>query len=158
MLSKPEQARLNLEQARDLRAAGLSYREIRRRLALTPSQLGHIRRALSRAKAAQTRLHRVRPDATDRDLPITRSVLPSGLRQILTASGYRTLGDLAERMADPDCPGLETLAGIGPHRARLIKGLLDHFGLLPGSDDLQAEIESLFPEFLDDGPAGTGRP
>jgi len=153
MRSKPEQAVLNLEQARDLRASGHSYRDIRRKLALTVSQLGHIRRALKRAKAAQTRLHRIKPDATERDLPISQSVLPSGLRQRLTASGYRTLGDLADRLGDPDFPGLETLPGIGPHRALLIRSLLDHVGLLPGPADLQAAVECLFPEFQDDDPA-----
>lgn len=156
MLSQAEQATLNLEQARDLRASGLSYREIARTLALTPSQIGRIRRVLSRAKAAQTRLHSTKPDATDRDLPVTQLALPSGLRQHLKKSGYRTLGDLAERLTDPDFPGLETLPGIGPHRARLVKGLLDHFGLLPGSDDLQAEIEALFPELKDVGSATSG--
>jgi integrase len=72
MLSKAEQATLNLEQARDLRAAGASYREIGRKLTLTSSQLSHIRRALSRAKAAQTRLRRASPDATDLGLPVRR--------------------------------------------------------------------------------------
>ncbi|HEX7821847.1 MAG TPA: hypothetical protein VF463_14655 [Sphingobium sp.] len=149
MLSQPEQATLNLEQARDLRASGSSYREIGRALGLTSSQLSHIRRTLKRAKAAQTRLRSKKADATDRDLPVSQTVLPSGLRQRLTASGYRTLGDLADRLADPDFPGLESMTGIGPHRARLVKGLLDHFGLLPGPSDLQAVIENLFPEFQD---------
>ncbi len=143
---------LNLEQARDLRALGHSYRDIRRKLGLTTSQLSHIRRALKRAKAAHTRLCRLKPDATERDLPIGQSVLPRGLRQHLTASGYRTLGDLADRLGDPEFAGLETLPGIGPHRARLVKGLLDHFGLLPGPDDLQAAVESLFPELQDEDP------
>ena len=149
MLSQPEQAVQNLEEARGLRAAGTSYREIRRRLGLTAGQLGHIRRALKREKGARTRLRKAMPDATDRDLPVSQSVLPPGLRQRLTASGYRTLGDLADRLADPDFPGLETMPGIGPHRARLLKGLLDHFGLLPGPSDLQAAVERLFPEFRD---------
>jgi hypothetical protein len=104
---------------------------------------------LTRAKSAQTRLRRIKPDATERDLPIGQSVLPSGLRQRLLAAGYRTFGDLADRLADPDFPGLETLPGIGPHRARLVKGLLDHVGLLPGPSDLQAAIECIFPEFQD---------
>lgn len=151
MLSQPEQAIINLEQARELRASGMSYREIGRKLALTPSQLGRIRRVLSRAKAAHTRLRAMKPNATDRDLPVTQSVLPFGLRQHLKALGYRTLGDLADSLADPDFPGLERLPGIGPHRARLVKGLLDHFGLLPGPDDLRAAVESLFPEFQDRG-------
>ncbi|WP_176593460.1 hypothetical protein [Sphingobium sp. EM0848] len=151
MLSQPEQAILNLERARELRASGISYREIGRKLALTPSQIGHIRRALSRAKAAQTRLHSTKPNATDRDLPVTQSVLPFGLRQHLKALGYRTLGDLADSLADPDFPGLERLPGIGPHRARLVRALLDHFGLLPGPHDLQAAVEALFPEFQDGG-------
>jgi len=147
MLSQPEQANLNLEQARELRAGGAAYREIGRRLALTSSQLSHIRRKLKREKAARTRLRSADPRATDRDLPVGQSVLPAGLRKRLVASGYRTLGDLADRLADPDVPGLETLPGIGPHRARLVKALLDHFGLLPGPSDLQAAVERLFPEF-----------
>ncbi|MFA6116935.1 MAG: hypothetical protein WC729_23245 [Sphingomonas sp.] len=153
MLSQPEQAVQNLEQARGLRASGTPYREIGRRLGLTSGQLGHIRRALKREKGARTRLRSTRPEATDRDLPVNQSVLPSGLRRKLTASGYRTLGDLADRLADPDFPGLETVPGIGPHRARLVKGLLDHFGLLPGPSDLQAAVERLFPEFRDAPPA-----
>lgn len=151
MLSQPEQALLNMEQARDLRASGLSYREIARRLELTPAQLRLIRRTLSRAKAARTRLRSTAPGATDRDLPITRSVLPAGLRQQLRKSGYHTLGDVADRLADPDFAGLETLPGIGPHRAMLVSRLLDHFGLLPGTDILQAAVEALFPEFQDAG-------
>jgi hypothetical protein len=147
MLSQSEQANLNLDQARVLRASGASYREIRRQLAITSAQLGLIRRTLKREKGARTRLHRVSPHATDRDLPVGQSALPSGLRKALTASGYRTLGDLADKLADPDFRGLETMPGIGPYRARLVKGLLDQFGLLPGSEDLQAEIEQLFPEF-----------
>lgn len=155
MLSQAEQAILNLEQARELRASGSSYRDIGRKLALTSGQLGHIRRTLKREKAGRTRLRTTKPDATDRDLPVSQSVLPSGLRKRLTASGYRTLGDLADRLADPDFPGLETLPGIGPHKARLVKGVLDHFGLLPGPSDLQSAIEHLFPELQDMGSVGT---
>jgi len=149
MLSRAEQATLNLEQARELRAAGRSYRDIGRQLGVTSNQLSHIRRTLKREKASRTRLRSTSPQATDRDLPISRSILPSGLRQRLTSSGYKTLGDLADRLADPDFPGLETMPGIGPHRARLVRRLLDHFGLLPGPSDLQAEIEKLFPELGD---------
>lgn len=149
MLSQREQANLNLEVARDLRASGTSYREIGRTLGLTSGQLSHIRRTLKRAKAAHTRLRSTTPDATDRDLPVSQSVLPSGLRRRLTASGYRTLGDLADRLADPDFPGLETMPGIGPHSARLVKGVLDHFDLLPGASNLQASIEHVFPELRD---------
>lgn len=109
MLSQSEQALLNLEQARELRASGSSYREIGRALGLTSSQLSHIRRTLKRAKAAKTRLHSKLPGATDRDLPISQSILPLGLRQTLVAAGYRTLGELSDRLADPDYPGLETL-------------------------------------------------
>lgn len=146
MRSQSEQAVVNLEQARHLRAAGHAYRDIARQLGLTVSQLGHIRRALKREKAAATRLRTLQPDATDRDRPVSRSVLPLGLRRCLTASGYRTLGDIADRLADPDFPGLATMPGIGPHRAALIHRLLDHFGLLPGPADLQAEIERIFPD------------
>jgi hypothetical protein len=147
MLSLPEQAAANLEAARDLRASGRSYREIRHMLALTAGQLGHIRRALKREKASGTRMRRASPQATDRDLPVAQSVLPSGLRKILTTSGYRTLGDLADRLDDPDLPGLETIPGIGPHRARLVRALLENFGLFSGPSDLQAAVEHLFPEF-----------
>jgi len=147
MLSQAEQAAQNLEQARELRTAGSSYREIARALGLTANQLGHIRRTLKRAKAAATRLRTAKPNATERDLPVGQSILPSGLRRRLTAAGYRTLGDLADRLADPELPGLETLTGIGPHRVRLVKGLLDQYGLLEGSSDLQGAIEHLFPEF-----------
>lgn len=153
MPSKPEQSFMNLEEARGLRASGRTYREIRRQLGLTPGQLGHIRRALKREKAARTRLRSAQSHATDRDLPVSQSVLPSGLRKRLTASGFRTLGDLADRLADPDFPGLETMPGIGPHRARLVRGVLEHFELLPGPSDLQAAIESIFPEFRDAPPS-----
>jgi hypothetical protein len=147
MLSQSEQAALNLEQARDLRASGKSYREVGRQLGLSSGQLSHIRRALKREKASRTRLRSTHPHGTERDLPISRSVLPAGLRRQLGLSGYRTLGDLADRLAEPGFRGLETMAGIGPHRARLVQGLLDHFGLLAGTNDLQGEIEHLFPEF-----------
>ncbi|HEX7881888.1 MAG TPA: hypothetical protein VF499_04025 [Afipia sp.] len=147
MLSQAAQASLNLEQARDLRAQGRSYREIRRELGITTHQLGHIRRLLKREKASLTRLANGRPSATKRDLPVRQSVLPSGLRQLLIASGYRTLGDLSDRIADLDLPGLEAIAGIGPHRARLVTQLLDNHGLLPGPSDLRAAVERLFPEF-----------
>ncbi|WP_159983565.1 hypothetical protein [Novosphingobium sp. 18050] len=151
MLSKAKQANFDLEQAREMRAAGLSYREIARKLALTGNQLARIRRALKRAKASRTRLRAKDPDATDRDLLISQSVLPSGLRQTLKAAGFRTLGDLARSIADPDFPGLEALPGIGRHRAQMVNGLLDHHGLLPGPVDLQAAVEALFPEFQDSG-------
>jgi hypothetical protein len=156
MPSQPEQATMNLEQARGLRASGSSYREIRRRLGLTSSQLGHIRRMLKREKAARTRLRSTNRQATDRDLPISQSVLPPGLRQRLTSSGYRTLGDLADRLADPDSPGLETMPGIGAYKARLVKGVLDHFGLLPGPSDLQAAVERIFPELREEPPTRPG--
>jgi hypothetical protein len=149
MLSMLEQATLNLEEARTLRASGCSYRQIRRRLGISAGQMGHIRRALSREKAATTRLLRRMPDATDRDLPVSQSVLPPGLRRQLAASGYRTLGDLADRLCDPDLPGLEAMPGIGRHKAALVKRLLDHYGLLPGNEDLQGEIEALFPDLAE---------
>lgn len=146
MLSRQEQAVANVEEGRALRAAGLSYRQIGRKLGLTSGQLGHVRRSLKREKAAGTRLRSGKPGATERDLPVGQSVLPPGLRRTLTAAGYRTLGDLADRLADRDLPGLEAMVGIGPHKAALVKRVLDHYGLLPGTNDLQAEIEKLFPE------------
>jgi hypothetical protein len=149
MLTASEQATLNLEEARTLRASGCSYRQIGRRLGLSSGQLGHIRRALKREKAAGTRLRRTTPGATDRDLPVMRSVLPPGLRKQLVASGYSTLGDLADRLGDPALPGLEALPGIGPHKAALVKRLLDHYSLLPGNDDLRGAIEALFPDLAD---------
>ena len=135
-----EQASLSLQQARGLRASGSSRREIGRQLRLTSSQLSHIRRTLKREKAARTRHRSTTPNATDRDLPVGQSALPSGLRQRLKAARYRTLGDLADTLADPDFPGLETMPGIGPHRARPVTGMLDQFGLLPGPSDLQAAV------------------
>lgn len=147
MLSKSEQAAANVEQARDMRAAGQSYREIGRTLGLSSAQLGHVRRSLKREKGARTRLRSASATATDRDLPIARSVLSAGLRRSLIAAGYTTLGDLADRLADPDRPGLETVAGIGPYRARQIRGLLDTLGLFADTDDLQAAVAKLFPEF-----------
>jgi len=146
MPSPSEQVSLNLAQARDLRANGRSYREIGQQLALTTGQLAHIRRTLKREKAARTRLRTAQSGADERDLPVSQSVLPAGLRQMLTASGLRTLGDLADRLADPDLPGLEAMPGIGPHRARLVDRVLDHYGLRSGPSDLRAEIERLFPD------------
>jgi hypothetical protein len=148
--SRSEQANQNLDEARAMRAAGLSYREIARKLSLTGNQLNRIRRVLKRAKASSTRLRKRSPGATERDLPIAQTDLPAGLRQALQRAGYLTLGDLADRIADPDFAGLGTVPSIGPHRAGLVKRLLDHHGLLPGSDDMQAEIEALFPELRDD--------
>lgn len=147
MISQATQAFMNLEQARDLRARGRSYREIRRELGISAHQLGHIRRALKREKASRTKLANMTPSATARDLPVRQSVLPSGLRQLLIASGYRTLGDLSDRIADPNLPGLEAISGIGPHKAGLIRQLLDHYDLRLGPADLRAAVERLFPEF-----------
>lgn len=147
MLSPSQLATLNVEEARDLRAAGWSYRRIGKKLGLSSGQLSGVRRALKREKAAGTRLRSRAPDATDRDLPVAQSVLPPGLRRLLVAAGYRTLGDLADRLADPDRPGLEAMPGIGAHRAALVTRLLDHYGLRPEVDDLRAEVERIFPDF-----------
>jgi hypothetical protein len=148
MLSKLAQAALNLEEARELRASGSSYRQIGRKLGLTSGQLSHIRRSLSREKAAGTRLRSTMPGATSRDLPVGQVGLPAGLRKTLTSSGYRTLGDLADRLSNPDLPGLEALPGVGPHKATVVKRLLDYHGLFSGRSDLPKEIERLFPEFF----------
>jgi hypothetical protein len=147
MLSKAEQASANLEEARALRADGRSYREIGRALAITSAQLGLIRRALKREKAARTRLMKKAPLATDRELPVAQTGLPPGLRKGLVGAGFRTLGDLADRVVDPDLPGLQTLPGVGPHKARLVMALLGYYELLPGRNDLQASVERFFPEF-----------
>lgn len=149
MLSPSQQAMLNVEEARALRASGCSYRQIASQLGLSSAQLGHVRRTLSREKAGGTRLLRTTPNATDRDLPVSQSILPSGLRRQLTSAGYRTLGDLADRLCDPGRPGLEAMPGIGPHKAALVKRLLDHYGLLAGNDDLRNAIEQLFPDLAD---------
>ncbi|MEN2786992.1 hypothetical protein ACFOKI_08270 [Sphingomonas qilianensis] len=149
MLSKPDQAAANVEQARALRAAGQPYREIGRRLGLSSAQLGHVRRTLKREKAARTRLRNAAPQAGDADLPVAQAALPKGLRRILTQAGYRTLGDIAARLAETDDRVLERMPGIGAHRARLVTRLLDQFDLLPGPSDLQAAVEQLFPEFSD---------
>jgi len=153
VLSQSQHAAANIEEARRLRAEGLSYRQIGRRLQLSSAQLGLVRRSLKREKAGRTRLRATMPNATDRDLLVSRSVLPAGLRRCLIDAGYRTLGDLADRLDDADLPGIETLPGIGPHQVRLVKALLDHYELLHGTSDLQGEIERLFPE-LREGPAG----
>lgn len=149
MLSRSQLATLNLEEARTLRASGHSYRQIKRRLELSPAQIGAIRKTLSREKAGNTRLLRTMPGATDRDRPVSQSILPPGLRKLLVAAGYRTLGDLADRVGDESLAGLEAMPGIGPHRAALVKRLLDHHGLLPGADDLQQAIEALFPDLAE---------
>lgn len=146
MMSQLEQAAANLAEARSLRLVGATYRDIRHRLKLSSAQICHIRRVLKREKASRTRLRAATPQATDRDLPVSQSALPPGLRRRLTAAGYATLGHLADRLADPEFPALETLPGIGPHRARLIRELLDQFDLLPGPADLQAAVARIFPE------------
>lgn len=149
MFSRNEQAAANLEAARALRAEGRPYSEIGRRLTLTSAQLGLIRRKLKLERAGRTRLRSADPAATDRDLPVGRSALPRGLRRILVSAGYRTLGDIADRLADPDRGALATLPGIGPTRARTVERLLDEFGLLPGPSDLKAAVEDIFPELGD---------
>jgi hypothetical protein len=149
MFSRSHLATSHLEDARQLRVSGRSYRQIRRELDLSPAQLGAIRRALKREKAATTRLRAKLPAATDRDFPVGQSILPLGLRKILMTAGYQTLGDLADRVSDPAQPGLETLAGIGPHRAILVRRLLDQYDLLPATDDLRAAVEQVFPDFSD---------
>lgn len=146
MLSLPHLAMMNLEEARQLRAAGRSYRQIGRQLGLSSGQLSHIRRALKREKAAATRLRSRMPGASDRDLPVSQSVLPPGLRRLLVAAGYRTLGDLSDRLSDPDRPGLEAIPGIGLHKAEQVRRLLDHYDLLPAVGDLKAAVEEIFPD------------
>lgn len=151
MLSALDLAQNNLDEARQLRAEGLAYRVIARRLQLSPGQIRHIRRALKREKAGRTRLRNTRPGASDRALPISRSVLPPDLRRRLGEAGLVTLGDIADRVADPNALGLEAIKGIGPHRARRVMALLDQFGMLAGPDDLRSQVEQLFPEFRDVG-------
>lgn len=148
MSNKLEQANRDLDAARDLRSAGTPYREIRRRLGLSVGQLGRIRRALKRERGGLTRL-RSTSGATDRDLPISRSALPSGLRSLLGAAGISTLGDLADRFDERGLAGLNAIPGVGPHRARLMTDLLARYDLWPGGEDLRAEIERLFPELAE---------
>lgn len=150
MLSVVAQAALNLEQARSMRSDGRSYREIGRRLGLSSGQLSHIRRALKREKAARTRLRKADPQAQWSALPISQSFLPAGLRKTLVAAGCHTLGDLAARVASPDFAGLETIDGIGPHRARLVNSLLDQYEMRQGPDDIRASVEALFPELQEE--------
>lgn len=147
MLNKLQQARANLDAARRLREAGRTYRQIRRQLGLTPAQIQRIKRELAREKGAVTRLRQRRPTAEPRDFTVNACSLPPGVRQLLIAAGYRTLGDLADRLADPDLPGLEAIAGIGPTKAEMVHHLLDRHGLLPGPSDLQSKVEALFPEW-----------
>lgn len=149
MPSPLEQVSANLVAARALRAEAVPYREIGRRLGLTTSQLGHIRRTLKREKAGRTRMLTTTPGGTARDLPVGRSALPAGLRRLLIEAGYRTLGELADRIGDADQPPLESLPGLGPVRVRIIRTLLDDFALRAGSSDLRGEIEALFPELRD---------
>lgn len=149
MLSRADQAHLNMQQARELRVAGVAYLEIARRLALTSNQLRLIRKALNRSKAGQNRLQATNPHATSHDLPISRSTLPAGLRERLEAAGYRTLGDIAQSLNNPEFPGLETLPGIGPQRANIVWDLMAHFDLLGGPDNLRAQVEANFPDLED---------
>lgn len=148
MLSKLEQAAQNLEEARAMRASGSTYRQIGRKLGLTSGQLSHIRRSLKREKSSNTRLMSAMPGATSRDLPVSQCGLPAGLRKSLTASGYKTLGDLADRLAESGRSGLEATPGIGPYRTTLVTRLLASHGLSTAHGDLPAEIERLFPEFF----------
>lgn len=158
MLSALDLAQDNLDEARRLRAAGIAYRVIARRLRLSPSQTAHIKRNLKREKAARTRLRNARPDADDRGLPVSQAALPPELRQLLQKAGYVTLGDIAESLSDPDRPPLRTLLGIGPHRERRVQSLLDQLGMLPERpSDLRSQIEQLFPEFSDAHPAAPSR-
>jgi hypothetical protein len=146
MLNKLQQASANLGQARQMRAAGHSYREIGRHLGLTPAQLCRIRKVLKQEKGAATRQRQLRPDTGPRDLTVNASDLPPALRRLLMTAGYRTLGDLADRLADPELPGVETIQGIGPGRAEMIRRLLDRHGLLLRRGDLKSKVEALFPE------------
>lgn len=146
MLNMLQQARANLDHARALREAGRSYRQIGRQLRLTSAQLCHIRKILKREKGAATRLRQQNPNAGPRDMTVNASDLPPSLRRLLTAAGYRTLSDLADRLADPELPGFEAIPGIGPTKADMVHRLLDRHGLRAGPSDLKAEVEALFPE------------
>jgi hypothetical protein len=148
LLSTLQQARANLEQARALREAGRSYRQIGRQLGLTSSQLCRIRKTLKREKGAATRLRQRAPLAGPRDLSVNASDLPPGLRRLLIAAGYTTLGELADRLADPERPGLTAIEGIGPTKAEMVLRLLERHGLFAGPDDLRSKVEALFPELI----------
>jgi hypothetical protein len=150
MLSKADQAASNLDHARDLRANGLSYRDIRRQLAISPAQLAHIRRALKREKSARTRMLNQNPLATARDIPLRQTALPLGLRTSLVAAGVTTLGHLSDKLADEPFSGLLSIPGIGPHKARLVLALLERHDLASPSGDLQRMVEHLFPDLIAD--------
>ena len=79
MISIAQQARANLERARELRAAGRTYRQIRRQLGLTSSQICRIRRTLKREKAGLTRLSLLNPKATPHELSVGACELPPAL-------------------------------------------------------------------------------
>ena len=61
------------------------------------------------------------------------------LRGVALRERQVRLQHLVVELDGPELPGLETLPGIGPHRARLVKTLLDHFGLPTA---LRAYVES----------------
>ncbi len=146
VISIAQQARANLDRARELRAAGRTYRQIRRQLGLTSSQICRIRRTLKREKAGLTRLSLADPKATPHELSVGACDLPPALRRLLAAAGFKTLGDIAERLNDPALPGLEAMPGIGPGRATMVREMLERLELLEGPKDLQARVEAVFPE------------
>ncbi len=149
MLSQSERAVWNVEEARRLRGSGASYGQIRKMLGIGSRQLCRIRGRLRQEKAGYTIRRSQMPGATNRDLPISCSVLPARLRKSLTANGlYHTLGDLADQLADPCFPGLEILPGIGPYRSASVMRLLDQLGVRSTAANLELDVEMIFPGLI----------
>jgi hypothetical protein len=139
-----------LAQARALRDAGRSYRQIRRALALTRGQGAWLKKRLIRERRLAGQLQRQLDAAPAAALPVRRSGLPPQLRARLIGAGYQTLGDIADAIADPDRPGPAAVGGIGPVALARIAALLASVGLgTAAGGDLQASVEALFPEMRD---------
>lgn len=140
----------NLLRASELREQGLSYRQIRRALRLSRGQASHIKRTLVRQLREATRLRRLVAKGSARDVPVKSSGLPPSLRSRLVGAGYATLGDIVDALDDPDRPGPASIPGIGPAALTRIHELLARVGLYAAAgEDLQARVETLFPELRD---------
>lgn len=138
---------VNLTRARELREQGHSYRQIRRALRLSRGQASHIKRTLVRQLREANRLRRLMASGSARDVPVRSSGLPPSLRSRLLAAGYASLGDIVDSLDDPNRPGPASVPGIGPVALKRINDLLASVGLYAAAgEDLQATIETLFPE------------